>query len=163
MRHDTIVKFPGNSAVPRKTNPASKDQLETGLAELCGYGKLRVSYTVSGTSERTVLNVRDTFVYEHRNRPSLCFRFHDLESPKHTARIHSCENLEQGPLPCVRVYLCQVQVRIGPVKRFLPVWFCDSEFDQRYLSLSPECLRKFSDCSEQHRPAGLNVVGMTSS
>lgn len=147
MRQGTIVAFPGKSAVFRMTNPVSKDLPGTGLAELCGYGKRSVSYKVSDTFDRTILSVRDTFVYEHHNRPSLCFRFHDPKSPKHTARIYSCENPEQGPGQGMRLYLGRVQVRIGAVKRFLPVWFCDSEFDQGYITLTSECLRKLSDCS----------------
>lgn len=145
MRRDTLARHSGKLATYGRANPDSTDMPETGLAELCGYGKRSISYMVSSLPDRTILSVRETFVYERRNRPSLCFRFHDTESPTHTARIHSCENLELGSEPCVRVYLCRVQVRIGSVKRFLPVWFYDSEFDPGYLMLTPECLHKFSD------------------
>ena len=147
MRQDTVVSFPGRGCVPRKINTVQMGLPETGLAELCGYGKRSVPYKVSGTFDRTILSVRDTFVYEHRNRPSLCFRFHDPKSPEHTARIHSCENLEQGPGQGMRLYLSQIQVRIGPVKRFFPIWFCDAEIDQGYISFTSECLRKLTYCS----------------
>jgi len=143
MRQNTVIPFPGTRIAKRNRAPCQPAMSDKGVVTLSAYGQRKLPFTISDVFGRSVLWVRDSYVYERANQPSLCFRFHGAESPEHTARILSCEDLALELETATRMYLTQIQVCAGSVRRILPLWLCDSDFVGTPLVLTSECRKRF--------------------